>query len=140
MIDLNITLLIQLVNFLIALIGINYILVKPIRNSIYQRQQTFFLKIEHINELTHQVNKSLLQYEFSITKTKEEAISYYKHEQETSEKLKNAMLDEAHDKTQKQIKKIHISMLTEAQNTKQLLQKETTTFAYDVVTTLLKNV
>lgn len=140
MIELNITLLIQLINFLIALIGINYILVQPIRNSIYQRQQVFSSKEAYISELTNQVNKALLQYEFIITKTKEEAISYYKHEQENTERLKNTMLNEAQEKAKKQIKETQLTIMTEAQDTKQLLEKELIPFAHDIVTNLLKNV
>ncbi len=50
------------------------------------------------------------------------------------------MLNEAQEEAKKQTKETQITIMTEAQDAKQLLEKEIVPFAHNIVTNLLKNV
>lgn len=137
MIDINITLLIQLLNFLIALVGINYLLVKPIRAIIYQRQETIALAIENITTLKNQAKEELLQYELVIQETREKANRYYKTEQTKIAQIKTDLLIKANKETQQSLIETKNTLNTNAKDVQQSIQQYITSFAHTAMTKLL---
>jgi F-type H+-transporting ATPase subunit b len=63
MIDINITLFIQMVNFLIFLILMNFVLYRPIRRIVAERKRFISEKQEGIEGLEAQARAALLDYD-----------------------------------------------------------------------------
>lgn len=63
MIDINVTTLIQIVNFLIFLILMNFVLYRPIRRIVAERKKLIAEKQEGIESLEAQARVALLEYD-----------------------------------------------------------------------------
>ena len=73
MITLDHTLLIQLVNFLIAIVVLNYLLIKPVRNQIAARNAITSGYADSIDKFTNDASEKLSEYERSLTEARVEA-------------------------------------------------------------------
>ena len=63
MIDINVSLFIQMANFLIFLLLMNFVLYRPIRRIVAQRKKLISEKQEGIKSLETQAQAALLQYD-----------------------------------------------------------------------------
>lgn len=73
MINLDHTLFIQLVNFLITLVVLNFLLIKPVRNQIAQRNQLIAAQSEEIEAFSSQASEKLSSYEKSLAEARSQA-------------------------------------------------------------------
>ncbi|MFP4259026.1 MAG: F0F1 ATP synthase subunit B [Desulfovermiculus sp.] len=73
MIELNITLFIQLVNFLILLALLNVILYKPIRGIVKQRQAKMSSDLTEIERFNEQARSKLEDYQAALDRARREA-------------------------------------------------------------------
>ena len=83
MLDINITLLIQLVNFLVTLIVLNFLLIKPIRDIVKKRRDLAAGMLTDSEDFISDAAVKLENYNAALTKAKEEAVAareVYKNE------------------------------------------------------------
>jgi F-type H+-transporting ATPase subunit b len=73
MIDINGTLLIQLVNFIVALVGMNFLLIKPIRAIVRKRRDLASALLRDAEQFTAEAARKLEHYEAALARTREEA-------------------------------------------------------------------
>jgi F-type H+-transporting ATPase subunit b len=73
MIELNITLFIQLVNFLILLALLNFLIYKPIRGIVKQRQEKMSSDLSGIEEFNAQARSKLDEYQAALDRARREA-------------------------------------------------------------------
>ena len=73
MIELNITLFIQLVNFLILLALLNFLIYKPIRGIVKQRQEKMSSDLSGIEEFNAQASSKLDEYQAALDRARREA-------------------------------------------------------------------
>ena len=73
MLDINITLLIQLVNFIVTLVVLDYLLIKPIRGIIRKRRDLANSLLADAETFTSEAAQKLEGYEAALVKAKEEA-------------------------------------------------------------------
>ncbi len=73
MIDFNITMLFQLVNFLVTLVVLNYLLIKPIREIIKQRNDKMAGLLGESEQFSSQAEDKLKNYEAVLATTRAEA-------------------------------------------------------------------
>lgn len=66
MVDLNITLAIQLVNFIIALVVLNYVLVKPIRTILQKRRAVVNSLVNETEKQKTEAGMRIQRYEADI--------------------------------------------------------------------------
>lgn len=66
MVDLNITLLIQIVNFIFALIVLNYLLIRPIRTILKQRRDLVDGLVAEAGKFNEESSKRLKTYEAEL--------------------------------------------------------------------------
>ena len=78
MVDLNITLWIQLANFLVTLVVLNYLLISPIRKIIRKRKDNVEGLIGEIEAFTAEKQQLLDEYESELRKAREAAAIYRK--------------------------------------------------------------
>ena len=70
MIDINVTLFIQMANFLIFLILMNFVLYRPIRRIVAERKRVISEKQEGIDGLEAQARASLLEYDRKLQESR----------------------------------------------------------------------
>ena len=99
MVDLNITLWIQLANFLVTLVVLNYLLISPIRKIIRKRKDNVEGLIGEIEAFTAEKQQLLDEYESELRKAREAAAIYRKDGKVMGE-LERARIFDAASKTQ----------------------------------------
>jgi F-type H+-transporting ATPase subunit b len=77
MIDINITLLWQLVNFIVLLIALNFILFKPIRQIMLDREQGISSALEDAKAAQERMQAILEGYNASLAEAKQKAATTY---------------------------------------------------------------
>ncbi len=77
MIDINISLLIQLINFIVLLIVLNFILFKPIRQIMQERDQDISSSFGDAKAAQERTQNLLEQYNASLAEAKQKAATTY---------------------------------------------------------------
>jgi F-type H+-transporting ATPase subunit b len=77
MIDINVSLFIQLANFIVLLIILNFILFKPIRQVMQEREQGISSAFEDAKLAQDRIQKLLDQYNDSLAEAKQKAAAIY---------------------------------------------------------------
>jgi F-type H+-transporting ATPase subunit b len=77
MVDINISLLYQLINFIVLLIALNFILYKPVLAIMRERQQTIGGAFSDAKTAQEKMNSLLEQYNTSLADAKQKATSAY---------------------------------------------------------------
>jgi F-type H+-transporting ATPase subunit b len=77
MIDINFSLVIQLINFLVLLVFLHFILFKPIRQIIHDREQGISAALEDAKAAQKRVQDLLEQYNASFSEAKQKATVTY---------------------------------------------------------------
>ncbi len=75
MLDINSTLLIQLVNFLVTVVVLNFLLIKPIRGIIQKRRDLAGGMLADAESFTANAAAKLKHYELALAKAREDAAS-----------------------------------------------------------------
>lgn len=75
MINLNFTLVIQLVNFLILLVVLNFLLFRPILRVLDERERVLNESREVKEKFTHLADEGISRYEKNLLKAKQEAMN-----------------------------------------------------------------
>lgn len=77
MIDINYTLLIQLVNFIVLLLALNYILFRPLRSAMEEREQNISSAFGDAKAAQEKVQQLLEKYNAALAEAKQKAASVY---------------------------------------------------------------
>lgn len=77
MIDINVSLLYQLANFLVLLIALNYTLFKPIRQVMQEREQGISSSISDAKAAQERMQNLLEQYNVSLAEAKQKAAATF---------------------------------------------------------------
>ncbi len=73
MIEINITAVIQLVNFLVTLVVLNFLLIRPVRNMIRQRKDMMEGLEREIGGFAEEAQNRLAAYEAALARARDEA-------------------------------------------------------------------
>lgn len=111
MINLDITLVVQMINFLVLLFILNKILFRPIRNIIKERNQIVEDFNSDITSLTNQAQESVDQFEEKILEARKKGMDRVQAMKEEGEEAEFQLIastsEEVHNKveeTRKQVK------------------------------------
>ena len=77
MIDINISLLYQLINFCVLLVVLNFILFKPIRQVMLEREQTISSALGDAKTAQERMQSLLERYNASLAEAKQKSASTY---------------------------------------------------------------
>jgi len=77
MIDINISLLYQIINFLVLLVVLHFILFKPIRQVMLEREQGISSAFGDAKAAQERMQSLLENYNSSLTEAKQKAVSMY---------------------------------------------------------------
>ena len=104
MVDLNITLWIQLANFLVTLVVLNYLLISPIRKIIRKRKDNVEGLIGEIEAFTAEKQQLLDEYESELRKAREAAAIYRKDGKVMGELERARIFDAASKDAQSEVR------------------------------------
>lgn len=100
MLDINVTLLIQLANFLITLFVLNLLLIKPIRKIIRERRALMDGLTGEAESFEEKAKSSLDNYEAELTKARQEAALAREEGRAAGQKEQQALVEEAQKQAQ----------------------------------------
>ncbi len=137
MIDLDITIVIQLVNFLITIVVLNFLLIKPVRDQISARQTILSTHTSEIEAFTKKASTKLSQYEASLKEARvsasvaREAIKAEGHGQEQQ------IISKSQAEVQEFLQSSREQIAVQANTAKQALLSQVDSFASKAVHKIL---
>ena len=131
MVDLNITLWIQLANFLVTLVVLNYLLISPIRKIIRKRKDNVEGLIGEIEAFTAD------EYESELRKAREAAAIYRKDGKVMGELERARIFDAASKDAQSEVRTTQAAVRADAGVTRRALQAKMHEFTEAAMAKLL---
>ena len=130
MVDLNITLWIQLANFLVTLVVLNYLLISPIRKIIRKRK-------DNVEAFTAEKQQLLDEYESELRKAREAAAIYRKDGKVMGELERARIFDAASKDAQSEVRTTQAAVRADAGVTRRALQAKMHEFTEAAMAKLL---
>lgn len=137
MIDLDITLLIQFVNFLITLVVLQFLLIRPVRDQICKRRATVDGLSKEVKDFLRQADDEMATYEASLKSARESAMALRNAARAEAEAAAQGLLTDASADAQHTVHLAHNAMRAELDNARETLQKDVVTFSRAAVDKLL---
>lgn len=138
MIELDVTLWFQLANFIITLVVLNFLLIRPVRDVIRQRRDTFSDIEKEIAAFTARAESELEAYEGNLRKAREEAAEVRKSARADADALGKTILSDAARDARESLRSSQASVHADAEQAAQILRAGVEGFARATVDKLLK--
>ncbi len=135
--DLNITLLFQLVNFLITIVVLNYLLIKPIRKIISERKAMMANLNSDADGFASKAQSSLDEYEAQLVKARQDAAANREEGRNAGLKEQQAVLDEAQKEAQGILGEARARLNAEAEESLKELRAKVDSFSQQLATRVL---
>ena len=124
MLDFNVTAFIQAVNFFIAVIVLNYLLIRPIRDIIKQRKAKIGDMLASTEAFTSAADAQLTEYQSSLSRTRQEAALARANARSDALREQQELVAEAGRRAQEQLAQAKESLLKEMRDAKAALTKQ----------------
>ncbi len=138
MINPDVTLLIQMVNFLILLFVLNLILFRPIRKIIRERNQIVDTFNTDISSLTEKAQESMDQFEQKILEARKEGISRVQAMKEEGEEAEAQLIAATNKEVQGKIEEARKKVESEIQGARDQLKVQVQAFSVAVTEKILE--
>ncbi len=138
MIELNVTLWIQLANFIITLVVLNLLLIRPVRDMIRQRRETFDGMEREIADFTNRAGTELAVYEETLRKAREDAAQVRKTARAEADAQGRTLLAEADRDAKECLRRSQAGVRADAELAARSLRDRVDEFARSAVDKLLK--
>jgi len=137
MINPDITLIIQMVNFLILLFVLNLILFRPIRNIIKERNQIIQNFNTDINSLTDEAQDSMERFEQKVLEAKKEGMSRVQDKKGEGEEAEAELIAVTNEEVQAKIQEARQKVASDIQEARTQLQAQVQAFSVAVTEKVL---
>ncbi len=137
MVDINISLFIQLANFIVLLVALNFILFKPVREIMRERQQGIIGAYTDAKAAQEKVQILQEQYNTSLAESKQKAAASYNTLYQQGLDAQRDMISAERTKASEALDKARAEISQDAQAAKADLRSEADKLAKDIATTLL---
>ena len=137
MIDLNISLLYQLVNFIVLLIALNFILFKPIRQIMQEREQGISSALEDAKAAQNRMQGLLEHYNASLAESKQKAASAYNTIYQQGLDAQRDLISAERAKAGEMLDKARAEIAAAANTARIDLKKEAERLSQDITSKLL---
>ena len=137
MIDINITAAIQLVNFLVTLAALNYLLIRPVRETIRKRKELMSGLGREIDGFLEEAQTRLAGYEAALTAARNDASALRMEARAEAEAEEKAILARAGREAQASIQAGQASVRAEADAAYAALRKQVPAYADAALARLL---
>jgi F-type H+-transporting ATPase subunit b len=137
MVDINYTLLIQLINFIVLLIALNLILFKPLRAVMRERQQTIGGAFTDAKTAQERMQSLLEGYQASLAEAKQKSAAAYNVLYQQGLDAQRDMIAAERSKASDLLDKARAEIVTAATAARTDLKKEAEKLALDISSKLL---
>jgi F-type H+-transporting ATPase subunit b len=137
MINPDITLLIQMINFFILLIVLNLILFRPIRNIIKERNQIVENFNSDIASLTGEAQASMEEFEAKVLEARKEGVGRIQSMKDEGEQAEVELIATTTQEVQTKIEEARKKVASDIQDARTELQKQVQTFSVAVTEKIL---
>jgi F-type H+-transporting ATPase subunit b len=137
MINLDITLVIQMINFLILLFVLNLILFRPIRNIIKERNQIVDTFNSDIASLTDSAQESMDQFELKIQEARKKGVARVQSMKDEGEEAEVELLAATTQEVQAKIEEARNRVAADIQEARTQLQTQVQAFSVAVTEKIL---
>ena len=137
MIDINVSLLIQLANFIVLLIALNFILFKPIRQIMQEREQGIRSALEDAKTAQHRMQSLLDNYNSSLAEAKQKATATYNTIYQQGLDAQRDTISAERAKASEMLDKARTEIAQASKTARADLQREAERLAQDITSKLL---
>lgn len=137
MIDIDISLLYQLINFIILLIALNFILFKPIRQIMREREQGISSALEDAKAAQNRMQSLLENYNTSLAESKQKATAAYNAIYQQGLDAQRDMISAERTKAGEMLDKARAEIAAAANSARADLKKEAERLSQDITSKLL---
>lgn len=137
MIDINISLLYQLINFIVLLIALNFILFKPILQIMREREQGISSALEDAKAAQNRMQSLLEHYNTSLAESKQKATSAYNAIYQQGLDAQRDMISAERTKAGEMLDKARVEIAAAANSARADLKKEAERLSQDITSKLL---
>ena len=138
MINPDITLVIQMVNVLILLFVLNFILFRPIRKIIKERNQIVETFNSDITSLTGEAQSSMEKFEVKILEARQEGVGRVQSMKDEGEQAEVELIATTTQEVQAKIDEARKKVVSDIQDARTELQKQVQTFSVAVTEKILE--
>ena len=137
MINLDITLIIQMINFLVLLYVLNLILFRPIRNIIKERNQIVQGFNTDITSLQEAAQDSMEQFEQKIVQAREEGFARVQSMKDEGEEAEAELMATTNEEVQAKIEEARKKVASDIREARTQLQDQVQAFSLAVTEKVL---
>ncbi len=137
MIDLNSTLLVQMVNFLLLILILNFLLYKPVFKIIEKRNKKIEESNEEVSALNKTVEDNMSKYEEKIRSARSEAAAQRDEIKEEGAKQGKEITDKARGEISETIEDFKARLQNETDKARNVLRDQTRAIATEISTKVL---
>jgi F-type H+-transporting ATPase subunit b len=138
MINPDITLFIQMINVLILLFALNFILFRPIRKIIKERNQIVETFNSDIASLTGEAQSSMEKFEVKILEARQEGVGRVQSMKDEGEQAEVELIATTTQEVQAKIDEARKKVASDIQDARTELQKQVQTFSVAVTEKILE--
>lgn len=137
MIQIDYSLILQIINFILLILILNYLLYKPLLGAIDKRKRGLEESEEEISRLNRIVEEKMAAYEASLQSSKAEAMKKNREIiREGSEKAQT-IIDETNKELSLMTEEFHEKMDKEVQASREFLTKQSQSLSFEVAEKVL---
>ncbi len=137
MIDINLSMLVQLVNFIVLLIVLNFILFKPIRQIMQEREQGISSALEDAKSAQNRMQSLLDNYNASLADSKQKATATYNTLYQQGLDTQRDMISAERSKAGEMLDKARAEIVAAATSARADLKKESERLSQEITSKML---
>jgi F-type H+-transporting ATPase subunit b len=137
MIDIDFTFFIQLVNFLFTLVGLNFLLIRPIRDKIQERNSLMAAQVGKIEGFNSSAEEKLKSYQAAIDAARQEGLEMRKKMRADGAGEEQQIMSAAGKEVAASLKAAHDEIAAQVAGAKQALASEVEKFAQKATAKIL---
>lgn len=137
MIKIDVTILIQFVNFLILLAALNYLLYRPLRAMLQQRKEKIDGALQNAKELEGQIEEKMKRYQDQLQDAKLKGSQERAAMRQAAGEEEARILSEAHASAGQHIQSVREQVNAEARAASEQLKQQTEALAGDIAAKVL---
>ncbi|MBQ7618330.1 MAG: ATP synthase F0 subunit B [Desulfovibrio sp.] len=138
MLDLNITLLFQLGNFFLALLLLNILLIRPVREVLKKRKELVNGLTDEAESFESKAEKSLADYDAALLKARQDANALRQESREEGVSEQQTLVHNAQTEAHNLLDQARKSLQKEADATLAALRAEVGTLSQSIADRLIK--
>ena len=137
MVDINLTLFIQMANFLVLIVILNYLLYKPILAILDKRKQRLDESEEEIKRLNQTVEQKAAEYEEKLRQAKQAALDKKSEILKEAAESAKAIIDEKRGKIPAMLAEFQARVNKEVESARQILRDQSEKISSEIAEKVL---